>query len=354
MNNCPICGKPEDVCTCGCICKPCPEDGNRLGTPNYNLLLYRASDVTSWLTDFNNTMMKIDSIMHGLALRTNTIDSVPEELVSTVEELSKKMQCVEVKLAELTSSNQNLASQVTNMSTTVTTIQQDVATLMINFNNVDTRVTTAESAIQNLQMNLAKLTENLNSLTESVATLNTWKDETNDLLDELQASDSGLQAEIDKLDLYATRGYVEGKNWSASFTGYGIEPTNFTIADVVILREHMKVHRVDANKWVDGYNVKMFLKIGNGPQLNSSGPRSIAVNVPQNYRAFIRPSNTDEIWSNGAVKTSSPVLAVFEEANVTESGGNIYISFGVNTGNVSAPVGNIHIEYTLVEYGEEE
>lgn len=199
--NCPICGKPENECTCGC-CRPCPGtnpcvDMPRMSTPNYHLLLYRASDVTSWLIDYNNTMCTIDKVLHGLALRTNTIDEIPQELVDAVEQLETDVAGLKQDVCNLTADGQNMSTQVANMQTAITNLQQAVQTLTFNTTNLDTRMTTAETAIQAVQNSLTKITENVNTLVTEVAGLKEVDENLKTELDALAARVNTLEDTAD-------------------------------------------------------------------------------------------------------------------------------------------------------------
>lgn len=169
---CPVCNQPINQCSCGC-CKPptpCPPK-SPLTTENYHLPLYRASDVTSWLIQFNNAMIDIDKIMHSLALRTNTVPEVSEELISTVEKLESEVQELQLTSGELVTSNGNLAAQVATAMQSLANANQSIQTLMLNTTNLDTRMGTVETNVQNLQTNFTKLQENVNAVAENYTAL---------------------------------------------------------------------------------------------------------------------------------------------------------------------------------------
>lgn len=169
---CPVCNQPINQCSCGCYKPPTPcPPKSPLTTENYHLPLYRASDVTSWLIQFNNAMIDIDKIMHSLALRTNTVPEVSEELISTVEKLESEVQELQLTSDELVTSNGNLAAQVATAMQSLANANQSIQTLMLNTTNLDTRMGTVETNVLNLQTNFTKLQENVNAVAENYTAL---------------------------------------------------------------------------------------------------------------------------------------------------------------------------------------
>lgn len=140
------------------------------GTPNYNLPQWTADTVTSWLTQMNSAMLKIDTVLHGLAIRT-VVNDIPEDIIADVENLNEFMTSAKNVINDIDEQVQYLLKESASQNTQLATLTQQTQTLTINYANCDTRLSTMEAAMQGMQASLLKLTENLNSLTERVQAL---------------------------------------------------------------------------------------------------------------------------------------------------------------------------------------
>lgn len=224
---CPICGNPSDMCTCGCCCPAPAPVTPPLTTPNYHLLMYRANDVTSWLINYNTTMMTIDKIMHSLALRTEAVTAVPEDLIETVEKLEEEVAALKSSTAELIISNGNLSTQVSNAMESLANVQQSVQSLIINTTALDTRMTTVETAVQNLQTNLAKMVENVNVLATRIGEEETKSAAMQEAIDALKVTVQTMQTEADALEAR-----IESLETGQEATANAITAINTQLQDV--------------------------------------------------------------------------------------------------------------------------
>lgn len=139
-------------------------------TLHYKLPQWRENDITSWLTQMNYAMQRVDDVMWQLALRTG-IDGLPDETVEEVVRLSNWSEQVNADLNTLKESVGNSLISQSNMQTQITTIQTRLETITTNLVNIDTRMNTLESKMDGIQVVLSKLENNLNALTERVEAL---------------------------------------------------------------------------------------------------------------------------------------------------------------------------------------
>lgn len=91
-----------------------------LKTQNYELPLYAANDITSWLIDFNDAMTKIDSDMANIQSLANSADA-------------------DVKV--LTESVDNLNTSVINLNNNVTSLNNDITRINNFFINKEWNIT---------------------------------------------------------------------------------------------------------------------------------------------------------------------------------------------------------------------
>lgn len=137
------------------------------GTINYQLPQWNAQTVTSWMTQLNYAMYRIDEVIHNLALRT-AVDGMPEDVITDVENLNKQYEILANKVQELINSDYDTKAQMASVQTQLTNLTTQVTTLTTNMANLDTRVSTAETKQTNMDALIAKIQENLNSLTSTV------------------------------------------------------------------------------------------------------------------------------------------------------------------------------------------
>lgn len=110
-----------------------------LKTTNYNLPLYAENDITSWLTDFNGAMTKIDTQLKATNdsiadLDVSQIQGDVESLQSTVQTIQETIQTIQSSVSTLTAKMDTLKNVVTTSSdgTGVTATQYDKLKVVAN------------------------------------------------------------------------------------------------------------------------------------------------------------------------------------------------------------------------------
>lgn len=151
---------PRPGCTPGCSDQ----------TPNYGLPLWKASDVTSWLMQINGAMLRIDTIMHDLALRTG-INGLPDDLVSTVSKLNQDVEVLKCSIADLSNKSANTELIVQNMNTQVAAIKTDLSSITINLTNLDTRLMTVDTKTEGIENRVTLMRSDVNMIQQSVDNL---------------------------------------------------------------------------------------------------------------------------------------------------------------------------------------
>lgn len=151
---------PRPGCTPGCSDQ----------TPNYGLPLWKASDVTSWLMQINGAMLRIDTIMHDLALRTG-INGLPDDLVSTVSKLNQDVEVLKCSIADLGNKTASTELIVQNMNTQVAAIKTDLSSITINLTNLDTRLMTVDTKTENLENRMTLMRSDVNMIQQSINNL---------------------------------------------------------------------------------------------------------------------------------------------------------------------------------------
>lgn len=126
-------------------------------TINYQLPLWESKDITSWLTQLNEAMCKIDLALHGLALRTQPIGEQPEDVVADIEKLNKEYTDLKKEFTELKTVVDSNSSAVTTLQTQQTTTTTNVNTLLTNTANLDVRVTAIEAALITINATITKI-----------------------------------------------------------------------------------------------------------------------------------------------------------------------------------------------------
>lgn len=141
-------------------------------TLHYQLPQWVGGSVTSWLTQMNYAMQRVDDVMWQLALRTG-IDGLPDETIEEVVRLSNWSQQIDETLNTMTETVGNALISQGNMQAQLASIQTRLETITTNLVNLDTRMQTLESRMDGLQTGLTKIETNLNNLTERVDALET-------------------------------------------------------------------------------------------------------------------------------------------------------------------------------------
>lgn len=180
----------------GCPPRPCPPDPCQNRTPNYGLPLWKASDVTSWLMQMNGAMLRIDNIMHDLALRTG-INGLPDDLVTTVSKLCQDVAVLNCTVGELSNKQANQDLLMQNMNTQFSAMKTDIASLQLSITNLDTRVMTVDSANQQNRNDITLIKSDLNMLSKTVTNLSSnltqFQNATNQTLATLQTSVDAIE-----------------------------------------------------------------------------------------------------------------------------------------------------------------
>lgn len=190
-NNCPVCNKPIDECTCGCCkptppdcncgctptppCKPCPELPRR-GTPFYHLPQWGPADLCDWFVKMNISMMTIDSALHNMDLK---IMRQPGELECRIKQLRADLQDLSDIVTCQGSSLIELKDRMDAVETSTNALQETINNQQLQISNLDTRVTTSElnvaamqTRVANLDANFSKVTSEFALLKQDFATLN--------------------------------------------------------------------------------------------------------------------------------------------------------------------------------------
>lgn len=203
--------QPDYLPPCdGGSCRPCPPPPRPLppcrppkpgctsnSTPWYGLPQWAAGDVTSWLMQMNGAMLRIDTIMHDLALRTG-INGLPDDLVSCVAKLSQDMEVVKCTIGEMSNKQANIDLLMQNLNTQFSAMKTDVASLSLSVTNLDTRIMTVDSKADGMKNDMVLLKTDLNMLSKTVqnltANFTSFQNAVNETLAELQASTAELSA----------------------------------------------------------------------------------------------------------------------------------------------------------------
>lgn len=170
---CPPCGDiplpPPRPCPPTPGCGPNPP-GCSNHTPNYGLPLWKASDVTSWLMQMNGAMLRIDTILHDLALRTG-INGLPDDLVTTVSNLCQNYEVLKCTVSEMGNKQANLELLMQNVNTQVSAMKTDVSAMGISITNFDTRLLSQESVTQAIRNDVNLIKSDMNMLNKTLTNL---------------------------------------------------------------------------------------------------------------------------------------------------------------------------------------
>lgn len=170
---CPPCGDiplpPPRPCPPVPGCGPNPP-GCSNHTPNYGLPLWKASDVTSWLMQMNGAMLRIDTILHDLALRTG-INGLPDDLVTTVSNLCQNYEVLKCTVSEMGNKQANLELLMQNLNTQVSSMKTDVSAMSISITNFDTRLLSQESVTGAIRNDINLIKADMNMLNKTLTNL---------------------------------------------------------------------------------------------------------------------------------------------------------------------------------------
>ena len=198
-------------------CRPCPPPPRPLppcrppkpgctsnSTPWYGLPQWAAGDVTSWLMQMNGAMLRIDTIMHDLALRTG-INGLPDDLVSCVAKLSQDMEVVKCTIGEMSNKQANVDLLMQNLNTQFSAMKTDVASLTLSVTNLDTRIMTVDSKADGMKNDIVLLKTDLNMLSKTVqnltANFTSFQNTVNESIVELESGVLANSNDVAKLHL---------------------------------------------------------------------------------------------------------------------------------------------------------
>lgn len=269
-------------------CRPCPPPPRPLppcrppkpgctsnSTPWYGLPQWAAGDVTSWLMQMNGAMLRIDTIMHDLALRTG-INGLPDDLVSCVAKLSQDMEVVKCTIGEMSNKQANVDLLMQNLNTQFSAMKTDVASLTLSVTNLDTRIMTIDSKADGMKNDIVLLKTDLNMLSKTVqnltANFTSFQNSMNQSIAETQSSINELSSSI--------------KNWKlitieeAAFVHMnydGDESEKFEITNTIengIIMANLDINRLDFT------GPRFTFKLKDGESVSNSFSGWVYVNIP--------------------------------------------------------------------------
>lgn len=187
----PMCPPPRPLPPC----RPPKPGCTSNSTPWYGLPQWAAGDVTSWLMQMNGAMLRIDTIMHDLALRTG-INGLPDDLVSCVAKVSQDVEVIKCTVGELSNKQANVDLLMQNLNTQFSAMKTDVASLTLSVTNLDTRIMTVDSKADGMKNDIVLLKTDLNMLSKTVqnltANFTSFQNTVNQSIAELQSETNEL------------------------------------------------------------------------------------------------------------------------------------------------------------------
>lgn len=149
-----------DPCNKCDYCDPCDPCNtcNPYVTRFYKLPLWKANDVTSWMTGLNGAMIMIDQLFHDFSLRTG-IEGVPDEVVETVQQLQESVNCLEqfrLKTIEDLSSTTKIVSDILG---NIDLINQKIRGLEFNQSSASVRIKGIEQQLVDINSDIDSLVE---------------------------------------------------------------------------------------------------------------------------------------------------------------------------------------------------
>lgn len=195
----PMCPPPRPLPPC----RPTKPGCTSNSTPWYGLPQWAAGDVTSWLMQMNGAMLRIDTIMHDLALRTG-INGLPDDLVSCVAKVSQDVEVIKCTVGELSNKQANVDLLMQNLNTQFSAMKTDVASLTLSVTNLDTRIMTVDSKADGMKNDIVLLKTDLNMLSKTVqnltANFTSFQNSVNQSIAELQVATTQNSNDINSLN----------------------------------------------------------------------------------------------------------------------------------------------------------
>ena len=158
-------------------------------TVNYDLPLWEGGDITSWLTQMNDAMNKIDSGMYGAKQSSHEVVTIAEDAQKLAEETKAesdasakivegyedRLKAVEDTTAEHTTDLTNLSQRVDTQDTEIHSIKEveqtiltDVGTLKNSVAKNTADLETDKTSIENLQSGQESLTSDVEELQNEI------------------------------------------------------------------------------------------------------------------------------------------------------------------------------------------
>lgn len=242
---------PRPGCTPGCSDQ----------TPNYGLPLWKASDVTSWLMQINGAMLRIDTIMHDLALRTG-INGLPDDLVTCVSKLTQDVEVLKCSVGDLSNKNASTELIVQNMNTQVAAIKTDLSSITINLTNLDTRLMTVDTKTENLENKMTLMRSDVNMIQQSINNLQSnmlqFQNATNQELHEHEGQLIQLtNPTLTKISLTPTE-----------VTWTGIVPTDETAFTEILKKSTLSLFKNNLTGLLEFANYSLHFALTSGFKLN--------------------------------------------------------------------------------------
>ena len=131
-------------------------------TTNYELPQFVGTDKPSWLGDFNEAMLTIDTGMHGNATAIDGVESTSQTAKSTANQALQGVS----SLSDTVSSQ---GSAISSIDGRVTTINSTLTTQGTAISSIDGRVKTLETDNTTNKSNIAKNTTDISNLTNYLA-----------------------------------------------------------------------------------------------------------------------------------------------------------------------------------------
>jgi len=193
-NDCKTCpALPRRPFDCG-HCKHKPH-----GTQYYDLPLWKANDVTSWMVGINGAMIKIDCLFHQFALRTG-IDGIPEEIADAVSKLQCSVNALEewqkVAIKDMAGTTKVVADTLASLDL----INEKIRQLNFNYGNLDVRVKSLESGDNDISAQITKLIENIDAVQTEIASIKEADTNTATEIAAMQVKIADLEERLSKLE----------------------------------------------------------------------------------------------------------------------------------------------------------
>lgn len=204
-------------------------------TRNYGLPLWKASDVTSWLTQMNAAMMRIDEVMHDLALRTG-VNGVADDLAKSVGLLINDVEVLKCNMSDINNKAASNELLMQNISTQMSAMHTNMSSLELSMTNIDTRIMTVESANKNQDNSLTLVKADLKMLADTVKSFREAFGEyqlaTNKSIAENSAAIESMQGDVKMLQHVICNTVTLYKdNVMNAGTGEEIENSAYTLDD---------------------------------------------------------------------------------------------------------------------------